>query len=671
MTRPFGHLLSPLKLRRTKVKNRLAFGAHVTNFSDDGLPGERHRAYYAARARGGVGMIVVDPLPVHVTSQVNRAGLRPGDDGIIPGLAQVAAAGHAEGAIMILQLMHVGAHGQGEVSFAPAWSPSGLPSQRSQDGSHEMTEAEIMVLIDAYANAARRAQAAGFDGVELAAGGNVLIDQFWSRLSNRRQDRWGGSFENRLRFSAEVQRRIRREVGGQFLIGMTMSSDPAIPGALSHSELGRIAAWHESHGVIDYISVSTGSLFDPASLAPGALGGGASGVEAAAVVKAAVSRLPVGVAGGVHDLAMAEKVISRGKADFAVLVRSLIADPKLPAKLAEDRADDIRPCIACNQLCVGRRNRDYWISCLVNPGVGREVAREQLDNRVTPEAKSVLVVGGGLAGLEAARVAAARGHRVRLVEGRDHFGGQFALAGQQPGREKNLELIDWYEAQLLKQQVRLGLETWITAQEIVDLHPDVVILATGALPAGTGFQRPIAYQKQLPGIEDPAVAPVEAVLAGETAWTSEDQPRRLLLLDDDGHWAGVGTALFLAERGHSITLATRYAVAGYELMGDGEFSRLRARLKAKSITELPSVALMAWRAGTAELRSLQDGRTWSEEFDGLVLATTNRANDSLEKDLMARDLANLGIDCRVVGDAAGARRAHMAVYEGRAAVLDL
>src|SRR6478736_3988420 len=214
MSDAFPHVFEPLRLRHRTLRSRITFGAHTANMAEDGLPGDRHLAYYRERALGGAGMIVVEPVPVHRTGVLTRGNFRVDDDSVVPHFRRLTDACHEAGdVVMIQQLYHVGQHGDADNSFAPNWSPSGLPSYHDADGSHAMTGAEIEEAIAGFVAAAGRAQASGFDGIEVFAGYNGLVDQFWSTWSNRRTDRWGGSFENRMRFSSEILRRIRERCG--------------------------------------------------------------------------------------------------------------------------------------------------------------------------------------------------------------------------------------------------------------------------------------------------------------------------------------------------------------------------------------------------------------------------------------------------------------------------
>ena len=268
MSHPFPHLFQPLTLRHKTLKHRLNFGAHTANMAEGGVPGERHLGYYSERARGGAAMIVCEPIPTHRTGVLTRGNFRPGDDAVIPHFRKITDTCHEFGTVMVHQLYHVGQHGDFDNSYEPSWSPSGLPSYHDSDGSHAMDEAEIEELIESFAQAARRAKESGFDGIELFAAYHAVIDQFWTPWSNRRDDRWGGTLENRVRFSTEIIKRIRAYAGEDFIIGMAVSCDPDIDIALSIEALQEIVAWHDERGLIDYVTCGTGSYFDFYKLMP-------------------------------------------------------------------------------------------------------------------------------------------------------------------------------------------------------------------------------------------------------------------------------------------------------------------------------------------------------------------------------------------------------------------
>ncbi len=319
------NLAQPLRLRHVTLRNRIVFGAHTSNMSESGLPGQRHLGYYLERARGGAAMIVVEPMPVHATAVLTRGNFRHGDDAVIPGFRAITDACHAQGAVMIHQLYHVGQHGDFDNSYQPSWSPSGLPSYHDNEGSHQMTEAEIEEIIVAFVDAAERAQRCGFDGVELFAAYNALIDQFWLGWSNRRTDQWGGSFENRMRFSHEIMRRIRERVGEKFVIGLAVSIDEGVAAALQIDELCEIVAWHDERQLMDYVTCGTGSYFSFDKIIPTYQQPGNLGVPYAERLKQVVRHAKVQAESHVRTADSAEAVIANGQADMVSIVRGQIA----------------------------------------------------------------------------------------------------------------------------------------------------------------------------------------------------------------------------------------------------------------------------------------------------------------------------------------------------------
>lgn len=663
MSASFPHVFAPVQLRHRTLKNRIVFGAHTVNMSYEGLPGDRHFGYYRERARGGAAMIVVEPAPAHRTGRLIRGNFLHEDDSVIPHFRRITEECHRHDVTMIHQIYHTGAHGDQDNSWEPYWSPSGMPSLGDPWGSHAMTEAEIEELMEAFVQAARRDRQAGFDGVDLFAGYGALIDQFWSPISNRRDDRWGGSLENRLRFAVELCGRVRKMAGEDFIIGMTVSGAEPVPGGLTIADKQEIAAYLDSRGLVDYFSVGTGSYLNqlmkivPSFHFPMFLG-----TDDAAHYKQAVKHALVTAEARIKTPANAEKVLSEGKADLVSIVRGQIADPHLVNKAREGRPEDIRPCISCNQLCIGRRFRDYWASCLVNPSVARE---HEWDGDSAPRAekpRQILVVGGGPAGLEVARMAAARGHKVTLVEKDAELGGQFRLAAGQPERGEIGQLLGWYLGQLEKLQVRVMKRREMSAKDVAAFGADAVVLATGSTPSREGFQRAFPHLDCLPGAEQDSVSTVHDVLAGGVV-----PGHRVLLLDDiNGWWPASGTALHLAQQRHLVTVVTsaEKPAGALDISLTGETTR--ERFAKYGIEVVLTTALRAWDKGKARLVHLYTQEEEEREFDSLVLATTNRPEDKLQK-----ALAGSGVEVHSLGDAVAARTAAMAFYEGRKLALSL
>lgn len=660
MTGGHRHLAQPLQLRHLTLRNRIVFGAHTANMSELGLPGAQHLAYYRERARGGAAMIVVEPVPVHATAVLTRGNFRHSDDAVIPGFRAITDAVHAEGAAIVQQLYHVGQHGDFDNSYQPAWSPSGLPSYHDNDGSHQMTTAEIEQVIEGFVQAAVRAQRCGFDGVEIFAAYHALVDQFWLPWSNRRTDEWGGSFEHRMRFSSEVLGRIRAEVGDDFVIGLAVSVDPKVEVALQIDEMCEIARWHDERRLMDYITCGSGSYFDFSDLIPTFLFADKLGVPFAERLRGAVTHAKVQAESHIRTPENADYVIASGQADLVSIVRGQIADPYLAEKALTGRDDEVRGCLSCNQMCWGRRSRDYWISCLVNPSVGREWEWGGDTFERVADPRDVLVVGGGPAGLEAARVAAERGHRVTLHEGGPELGGSFRLAGLQPRRSQITELIDWYRRELERLDVRVRVNDPLSADEVDAMVAtgtvQAVVVATGSQPAGTGFQRPLAPLDGIVGIDRPGVCTVEDVMARQAR-----PGHRVVLVDDSGDWRGAGTAWHLAERGHLVTIVTAHPMVGFHLQRTSADGRLRATLRDLGVGWRTESVVTEWTGAGAVVRDLLDGTETELEADTLVTCLTNVAEDSVATGITA------DVEVRLVGDAVAARTAVQAIYEGRVA----
>ena len=657
----FPRLFSPINLRGHTLRNRIVFGAHTANMSEQGLPGERHLAYYRERALGGAGMLVIEPMPVHPAAVLTRGNFRNSTDEVIPHFRKITDAVHEEGALILQQLYHVGQHGDSDNSYHANWSPSGLPSYHDSDGSHSMLETEIEETIEGFVQAARRCREAGFDGVEVWAAYHGLVDQFWTPWSNQRTDRWGGSLENRTRFSREIITRIRKLCGEDFIVGIAVNDEPDFEVALQRESIAEIIASHDHDQLLDYVTCGTGSYFDFYKLMPTFLYPERLGADLAEVLKDAVTHALVIAESHIRTPENAEAVLSAEQADLVSIVRGQIADPHLANKAREGRSDDIRTCLSCNQMCWGRRGRDYWISCLVNPSAGREFEWGGDRFIKTKIPKKLLVVGGGPAGLEAARVSAERGHKVTLVEANAHIGGQFRLAGMQPRRGQIIDLLDWYARQLSQLDVEVRLNAFLDADEIIEFAADTTVLATGSYPTDTGFQKAIPHVEKLPGIEFGGVFSAEDVMARRARLG-----KRVILLDEGGNWKGCGTALKLAEDGHEVTLITPDPLVGKELQRTAADYPLRQRLAKLGVRFILESAITRWSREGADVFCFLDGNTQFIEADSLVFATPNIAEDSL-----TLELQDSGLEVLNIGDSAGPRQAPFVIYEGRRTGLNI
>ena len=646
-------LLSPIELRGHTLRNRIVFGAHTANMSDMGLPGPRFGGYLLERALGGAAMIVAEPMPVHRTGVLTRGNFRHGTDEVIPHFRNVTEPVKEAGAVILQQLYHIGAHGDSDLSFSPHWGPSGGPSYHDSDGSHAMNEAEIEELIEAHISAAVRCQKGGFQGVEVWAAYHSLLDQFWTPWSNQRTDKWGGSLENRTRLSRTIIEGIRRACGDEFIIGLAISTSDSFDVTLQGEALAEIVARHDATGHIDYVTCGHGGYLDFERLMPTFLYADKLTAPFTEELKKVVKHAKVTSEAHIRTPENAEAVIASGQADMVSIVRGQIADPHLARKTMEGRSEDVRGCISCNQMCWGRRSRDYWISCLINPSAGREF--EWGGDRFKPAAnpRHIVVVGAGPAGLEAARAAAERGHRVDIFEAQPRIGGQFRLAGEQPRRAQILDLLDWYERQFEKLQVRLHLNSFVEAEDIRALNPDAVVLSTGSLPDEDGFQRWMPDRDRLPGIDSGNVYSPEDVMRREAKLGDH-----VILYDEGGNWRGLGTAWAMAEQGKKVTIVTPEPFIGKELARTSSDIPLRPRLAKLGVTFLTEHLIAEWHGSAATIRNMLTGEDFRREASALVMSTTNRAFDPLSADLA-------GLEIHLIGDAAAPRQAPYAFHEGR------
>ena len=651
-------LMSPLTLRGHTLRNRIVFGAHTANMAEQGLPGPRFGAYLLERALGGAAMIVAEPVPVHRTGVLTRGNFLHGTDDVIPHFRKVTEPVKEAGAVILQQLYHIGAHGDSDLSFAPHWSPSGGPSYHDSDGSHAMTGAEVEELLQAHVDAAIRCQKAGFQGVEVWAAYHSLLDQFWTPWSNSRTDQWGGSLDNRTRFSRLLIEGIRRACGEDFIIGLAISYSTAYSVTLDAEALTEIVALHDATGHVDYVTCGFGSYLDFEGIIPPFTHAEKLTTPLTAQLKSVVKHAAITSEAHIRTPENAETILASGEADLVSIVRGQIADPHLARKTAEGRATDIRSCISCNQMCWGRRSRDYWISCLINPSVGREWewGGDRFGSSEAP--KHLLVVGAGPAGLEAARVAAERGHRVEIAEASAQIGGQFRLAGMQPRRAQILDLMGWYERQFDRLGVALRLNTFLEPDEIAAHPAETVLIATGSLPDPDARQRWMPQEKRLPGLDHAVWSPEEVIRRearlGDT----------VILYDEGGNWRGAGTAWWLAEQGKTVILVTPDAYVGKEITRTAADGPLRRNLARKGVIFKTEHCIRRWHGNGATLRNLLTGEEETIAASALVMATTNLAFDPFPESFAGKTTLR-------IGDCAAPRQAAYAFHEGRKAALAL
>ena len=478
-------LLQPFQLKHLSLRNRIISTAHEPAYSEDGLPKDRYRLYHVEKAKGGIALtMTAGSAIVAPDSPAAFGNLHAYKDEIVPWLARLADECHEHGAAVMIQITHLGRRTNWNHSdWLPVLAPSPVREPAHRSFPKEAEDWDLARIVRAYAAAAERMQAAGLDGIEIEAYGH-LLDGFWSPATNRRNDAYGGSLENRLRFTFEVLAAIRAAVGSDFIVGLRMVVDEAWEPGLSRAEGLEIGRRLVGSGQVDFLNVIRGHIETDAALAEVIPIHGmpaAPHLDFAGEVRAALG-VPVLHAARINDVATARHAIASGKLDLVGMTRAHIADPHIARKVAAGREHAIRPCVGAT-YCLDRIYEGHEALCIHNPATGREATmpHEVARARRAP-AKKIVVVGAGPAGLEAARVAAARGHAVVLFEAADQPGGQIRLAARARRRAELLGIAEWRLAQCEEHGVELRFNHLADAADVLAEDPDVVIVATGGLP---------------------------------------------------------------------------------------------------------------------------------------------------------------------------------------------
>lgn len=651
MGKTYPCLFEPLRIRGCTLKNRIMSTGHDTTLPVDGTVNEALVAYQEARARGGVGLIVLQVSGVHETARYTNHVLMATDDASIPGYRRVAEAVHRFDTVLFAQLFHPGreiAEAEGGL-LSVAYAPSCVPNERFHVMPRPLKRPMIRAIVNGYGDAARRMASAGLNGVEIVASHGYLPSQFLNPRVNLRDDDYGGDLGGRLRFLREVIADIRTKVSERFVVGLRISGTEADAQGLSEEE--SLAAILQLADSIDYVNVTLGnsaSLGGAIHIAPPMSSSTAYVAPYAANVKRRVD-IPVFVAGRINQPQDAEAILERGQADVCGMTRALICDPELPNKTLRGATDDIRACIACNQACIGHFHKGYAISCIQNPVSGRE-----LQFGAPPPARTrrnVMVVGGGPAGMKAAVVAAQRGHRVTLFEAQQRLGGQALLAQLLPGRGEFGGLVTNLQRELSVAGVEVRAGSKVDRAMIIKDHPDAVILATGAVPYRPDFASEGALQ-----IVDAWQILRETVDAGHS----------VVVIDWRADWIGIGIAERLAMSGRSVRLAVSGVAVGESLPFYVRDAAV-ASLHRLGVSVLPYMRLFGSDSDSVYLQHIASGEAVViESVDTLVLCTGHAPVNDL-----ADAIEDLPLEIRVIGDAASPRTAEEAVYEGLRAGVEL
>ena len=665
-------LLQPLKIKKLRLKNRVMSTSHASTLDDGGMPMERYQRYHEEKAKGGLaltmfgGSSMVAPDSSWGGGQVNV-----GADSVIPHLQTFSNRIHAQGAAIMCQISHLGRRADAlSVNWLPTMGPSPIRERRHRNFPRQMDEDDISRVVGEYAAAARRCKEGGLDGVETVTGGH-LIGQFFSPKTNRRNDRFGGSTENRARFGLMVHEAIRKAVGDDWLVGIRFVVDEGheegSPDNIDFEECLRIARLFEREGHIDFFNCIFGRMDTELALAehnmPGMSQPLAPFLKSVGAFKRE-TKLPVFHAARIPDIATARHAIAEGLLDMVAMTRAHMADPQIVNKLIRGEEDRIRPCVGASH-CMWKK-----VACIHNPATGREDRLPQIVEPAVRGGRRVVVVGGGPGGLEAARVAAERGHEVVLFEAANRVGGQLLLATKATWRKDLIAIVDWRMAELERLGVDVRLNNYVEAADIEAERPDAVIVATGGVP-------------DLSWIEGS-----ENCTSVWDALTDASQVKEdVIVWDGTGRHAGVSCALHLAEQGRNVQFVTIDDNIGVEMEYSARVVYRQRMAQNRARVTLDQQLVGVRRSGNGLIASFRHELTGEmielsaaqvvveygtvpvdEVFSSLSQRSVNRGITDLTRllerspQLDARP-QNGAFELHRIGDAVTSRGVHAAIYD--------
>lgn len=621
----YKHVLSPIRIGGVEVPNRVVRTAHATGFAR-GVANDRIIAYHEARAKGGVGLTILEIMGVHPSSPASFMAFMPG---VLEGHKRLMDVINPHGMRVFQQLWHAG-HGVDPIDGSAPWSASDVPNPLSPNVPRAMTKMQIDEIVGSYASSARLCRQAGLHGVEVHGAHGYLLQQFLSANTNKRDDEYGGNLENRMRFLLEVMRAVHAEASDDFAVGIRLATDMVNHG-VGVAENQAVAKAIVAEGLADFVNISLGNY----QTFPKMIGGMHEPVGyelETAVPVGRVVDVPVIVTGRFRTLQEAEQVIGRGDADLVGMTRATIADPDIVNKTKAGQEERVRPCIACNQGCLGGLMAGTGVTCAVNAAAGFEesVGDDRLETVSTP--KKILVIGGGPAGMEAARVAAKRGHQVVLAEAMADLGGTLRYAGMAPTRQQFNDFVHWAETEVYAEGVDVNLSTYVTEEDIARFAPDHVILATGAEPRVDGVQ--LSHPGEpIEGAELSHVVSSNDLLTDPNPTTAS-----AIVVDDTGHYESLACAEYLVSRGARVTLVTRHPSLAPGMEGPHMVEPFLERMAGKPFRYHVNTRVLRVDGQSATFQSIHGGDEEQINADTVVFVSLNRPRDELIQVLTAANI---------------------------------
>ncbi|WP_259783054.1 N-methyl-L-proline N-demethylase HpbA [Aestuariispira ectoiniformans] len=673
-------LLQPFQLKHLTLRNRIMITSHEPAYPEDGMPKERYRAYHVERAKAGVALtMTAGSASVARDSPPVFNNILAWKDEVVGWMKQLTDECHDNGCAVMIQLTHLGRRTRWDkADWLPVVSPSHEREASHKAFPKKMEDWDIARIIEDYADAAERMQAAGLDGIELQAYGH-LMDQFWSPLTNSLDGPYGGSLDNRLRFTFDVLREIRKRCGDEFIVGVRYTGDEQLPGGFTKDEGLEVSRRLKDSGMVDFLNIIRGHIDTDAALTdviPIQGMKNAPHLDFAGEIKAATD-FPTFHAAKIPDVATARYAIAEGKVDMIGMTRAHMTDPHIVRKIVEGREDDIRPCVGAN-YCLDRIYQGGMALCIHNAATGRE---REMPQTILPanKKKRITIVGAGPAGMEAARVAAERGHEVTVFEAADRPGGQIRLTALQERRREMISIIDWRMAQCEKHGVQFHFNTFAEGSDILATDPNEVIIATGGLP-----------HTEVLSSGNELVVSAWDILSGDVKPGSN-----VLIYDDAGDHAALQAADTIAATGAKVEIVTPDRSFSPEVMAMNLVPYMR------SLQRLDTTFTVTWRLMgvtrdgnqlRAHLGSDYGDMTRERLVDQVVVNHGTRPLDDIyfELKVLSSNLGEVDYDALAtggpqavdsnpegkfrlfrIGDAVAARNTHAAIYDALRLVKDL